>query len=240
MSNQDDIKLEFDLFSRPETDDLKEHLAKGSYQWTNKYTKILAGAFIVVTLLSIGAWYGHYSATKSTTNSAANSLNSLRAAFGGSFGAGGTSSQSGGGGALNGGGFGGIRVSGTITKVNGSEITVKADDPTQLGSLKEGDAARLTDTGVSAVTSRTSNSPTKSNKASATPKPSVSGGSTSNGTGQRRGFFGDPTVQACLKKNGVDLTSGVRPDRTDPKVAAAFQKCIPNFGQGGFRAPATP
>jgi hypothetical protein len=41
-----------------------------------------------------------------------------------------------------------------------------------------------------------------------------------------------------LTKNGVTLTTGTRPDRTDPKVAAALQTCastlgLPAAGGGG-------
>jgi hypothetical protein len=44
-----------------------------------------------------------------------------------------------------------------------------------------------------------------------------------------------------LAKNGVTLAPGTRPDRTDPKVAAALQACLstlgggaPGAGGGGF------
>jgi len=81
MNNNDSAS--FDLFAKPETDDLAEHLAKGSYQWTNKYTKFLGITAIVVALLSAGAWYGHHSATSAANSSLGTSLNSLRSAFGG-------------------------------------------------------------------------------------------------------------------------------------------------------------
>jgi hypothetical protein len=58
----------FDLFAKPEVDHLKEELARGSYQWTNKFTKILLSALIVVSLLSAGAWYGHRSAASVGTS----------------------------------------------------------------------------------------------------------------------------------------------------------------------------
>jgi len=38
-----------------------------------------------------------------------------------------------------------------------------------------------------------------------------------------------------LKKEGINITPGVRPDRNDPKVNAAMQKCfatLQNQGQG--------
>jgi hypothetical protein len=42
-----------------------------------------------------------------------------------------------------------------------------------------------------------------------------------------------------MTKEGVTLTPGTRPDRTDPKVAAALQKCFATLGGGfGGGAPA--
>ena len=238
MSNMENQKPSFDLFGKPDTDDLKEHLEKGSYQWTNKYTKFLAGAVVVVGLLSVGAWYGHHSAT-STSTASLNGLNAFRSQFGNGTGRtnGGTQSAGGfSGGNFGGGGFGGVRVTGTISKVSGDQVTVKLDDPTQAASLKSGDSARVTDTGASSFgqqvapqnsSSNKSSTNNQSSKSSASSKPSIG----SNGGGQRRGFFSDPKVQACLKENGVTLTPGVRPDRNDPKVIAAFTKCLPNFGK---------
>ncbi len=57
----------FDLFATEVEDNLKEELAKGTFQWTNKYTKVLGTLFVIVGLLSVGTWYGHYEAGKSTT-----------------------------------------------------------------------------------------------------------------------------------------------------------------------------
>jgi hypothetical protein len=240
----------FDLFAKPETDDLAEHIAKGSYQWTNRYTRILGIAAIVVTLLSAGAWYGHHSATSAANSSLGTSLNSLRSAFGaggagafaGATGAGtGTSTRG-----AAGGGFGGPRVTGSITKVSNGEVTIKLDDSTQASTLKTGDSARVTDTAgfgapvagggmtpsapsapsvplaPSAKKPKTSKTPTGTPGATQPPVGGSSGG--------RSGFFSDPTIQACLKKAGVVITPGVRPDRTDPKIAAAFAKCLPGFG----------
>ena len=245
INNENEIPA-FDLFAPPAEDNLQEELAKGQYQWTNKYTKFLAGMAIVVTLLSAGAWYGHHSATSSTTSASAASL---RGALGGSGFAGvagfagatgGTRSGAGAtGGIGGGGGFGGTRITGTIASVSGNKVTITLDDPTAASSLKSGDAARVTDTAGfgapaagalpnSATTkSTTPRSGTTSSKSTATQKPAV-GGATGG-----RGFFNDPTIQACLTKEGVSLTPGVRPDRTDPKVAAAFAKCLPGFGSGG-------
>ena len=235
MNNNDSAS--FDLFAKPETDDLAEHLAKGSYQWTNKYTKFLGIAAIVVALLSAGAWYGHHSATSAANSSLGTSLNSLRSAFGGGAGATGAAAAGGfGGGGFGGGGFGGVRVTGTITKVAGSSVTMTLDNPTQSGSLKSGDAARITDMGAGAVpvAPQASVAPKSSSKSATTPKPAVSAAPSGGGRG---GFFSDPAVQACLTKAGVTITPGARPDRTDPKVAAAFAKCLPGFGQGRGGAP---
>ena len=228
MNNKDSAS--FDLFAKPESDDLAEHLAKGSYQWTNKYTKFLGITAIVVALLSAGAWFGHHSATNAANSSLGTSLNSLRTAFGG--GAGVAPGATGGGG----GGFGGVRVTGTITKVAGTSVTMTLDDPTQSGSLKSGDAARITDMGAGAVpvAPQASVAPKSSSKSATTPKPAVSAAPSGGGRG---GFFSDPAVQACLTKAGVTITPGARPDRTDPKVAAAFAKCLPGFGQGRGGAP---
>jgi hypothetical protein len=232
INNKDSAS--FDLFAKPESDDLAEHLAKGSYQWTNKYTKFLGITVIVVALLSAGAWYGHHSATSAANSSLGTSLNSLRSAFGGAAGATGAAAAGGFGGG--GGGFGGVRVTGTITKVAGSSVTMTLDDPTQSGSLKSGDAARITDMGAGAVpvAPQASAAPKSSGKSATTPKPAVSAAPSGGGRG---GFFSDPTIQACLTKAGVTITPGVRPDRTDPKVAAAFAKCLPSFGQGRGAGP---
>ncbi len=233
----------FDLFAKPEIDDLAEHLAKGSYQWTNKYTRVLGIAAIAVTLLSAGAWYGHHSATSTANSSLGTSLNSLGSAFGGAragalAGATGTGTGKPAQGAV-GSGFGGPRITGSITKVSNGEVTIKLDDSTQASTLKTGDSARVTDTaGFGApvagggTTSSVPSAPSaKTPKTSAgttgTTQPPVSG--SSGGPG---GFFSDPTIQACLKKAGVSITPGVTPDRTDPKVAAAFAKCLPGVGVG--------
>ena len=47
----------FDLFGVPEEDNLKEQLAKGTFQWTDKYTRILAIVLVLVGCLSVGAVY---------------------------------------------------------------------------------------------------------------------------------------------------------------------------------------
>jgi hypothetical protein len=227
----------FDLFAKPETDDLAEHLSKGSYQWTNKYTRILGIAAIVVTLLSAGAWYGHHSATSAANSSLGTSINALRSAFGGAGATGaGTGAPSG---RAAGGGFGGPRVTGSITKVSNGEVTIKLDDSTQASTLKTGDSARVTDTagfgapftGGGTISSAPS-APSAKTTMTPTRKPGATQPSVGGSSGGRTGFFSDPTIQACLKKAGVVITPGVRPDRADPKIAAAFAKCLPGFGTG--------
>ncbi len=53
--------------------------------------------------------------------------------------------------------------------------------------------------------------------------------------GGRGGFFSNPAFIKCLADNGVTITPGVRPDRNDPKVAAALQTCFQQLGaSGGF------
>ena len=141
---------DFDLFANPVDNHLAEELAKGTFSWTNKYTKILGVLTVTVALLSVGAWYGHHSATSSSTTN----VSSLRSTFArfassGGFGggSGGGSSFGGGSGGGSGGGFG-VRITGSIAKVSGSTVTITLTDPTQAASLKAGDNARITDTGA--------------------------------------------------------------------------------------------
>lgn len=212
-------------------EDLKEILAKSSHKITSKFTKVLGFVAIGVWLLAVGTWYGHHSASTNTTNGSSANFTSQR------------NSNSGGNGGNNFGGFGGSRVSGTVSKVAGSEITIKLDDPTQSKSFKSGDTARLIGTSNSSGDAQQipNGSETKSSSPKSSAKPSARPSITSsNGNGQRGGLFSDPKVQACLKNEGIDLSSGQRPDRNDPNVIAALQKCIPNFGQGGPRPTATP
>jgi hypothetical protein len=137
----------FDLFATEVEDNLKEELAKGTFQWTNKYTRVLATLFVIVGLLSVGTWYGHYEATKTSSSTGARSFASLRAAFGGA----GTSGLPAG--VPSGfGGFGGTRITGIIKSVKGSTVTITLDDPTQASTLVAGDTARVTDTSGASAT----------------------------------------------------------------------------------------
>ena len=235
----------FDLFATEVEDNLKEELAKGTFQWTNKYTKGLAILFAIVGLLSVGTWYGHYEATKTTTTAGASSFASLRAAFagGGGFGAG-TSTGTGAAAATGGfGGFGGgTRITGTIQSVKGGTVTITLDDPTQASSLVSGDAARVTDTGAAgaagAVTSSSSGT-TASTAPSTTTSGSTTGAAPAPTTTARArgGAFSNPKLTACLKKAGITLTAGARPNFQDPNTATALQACFAQLGitpGGGF------
>lgn len=236
----------FDLFATEVEDNLKEELAKGTFQWSNKYTKVLGIAFVIVGLLSVGTWYGHYETTKSTTTSAASGFASLRAAFGGGAGFGGgaslgtgtgTAAAAGGGiGGFGGFGGGGTRITGTIQSVKGGTVTITLDDPTQASSLVKGDAARVTDTGAAGAAGGTTGGTT-----AIAPAPAASAGAGA-GSGSARaggggGAFSNPALTACLKKAGITLTAGARPNFQDPATAQALQTCFTKLGVtpgGGF------
>jgi hypothetical protein len=144
-TNTPDSTPAFDLFGLPDEDNLKEQLAKGSFQWTNKYTRILAIVLVLMGCLSAGAVYGHYSATKSTSAGGltAGNLSSLRAAFGGGSGASGFGAAGAvGAGGFSAGGFGGGGFSrgtaGTVTKVSGNTVTITLT-ATPTTPIKAGD-----------------------------------------------------------------------------------------------------
>jgi len=221
----------FDLFATEVEDNLKEELAKGTFQWTNKYTKVLGTLFVIVGLLSVGTWYGHYEAGKSATGAGATSFASLRAAFGGGGGTGATAAAGGFGGSGFGGG--GTRITGTIKSVKGSTVTITLDDPTQSSSLTSGDAARITDTGAGAAGGTTPSGTTAGGTTA--PVPGVSAPTGTGGT--RGGAFSDPKLIACLTKAGITIAAGARPDFQDPATAAAMQTCFAQLGitpGGGF------
>jgi len=235
----------FDLFAPPEDDHLQEQLAKGTFQWTNKTTRILGVILLFVATLSAGAWYGHRTASSSGASSAA-AFASLRA---GRLNTNGNSASGAAAlpGALPAGGFPGGGFSrgtpGTVTNVAGKTVTITLDqDPTT--PLKSGDAVSLrpsigggAPTGASSGTivkgtpstkSKKSSTSTKSNSAATTtPAPVPSQGA------RRGGGFNNPELTACLEKEGVSLSPGARPDRTDPKIAEALQKCFAAVGGPG-------
>ena len=139
---------DFDLFANPVDNHLAEELAKGTFSWTNKYTKILGVLTVAVALLSVGAWYGHHSATSSSATGASSLRSTFaRLASSGGFGGGSGGGSGFGGGSGGGSGFG-VRITGSIAKVSGSTVTITLADPTQAASLKAGDNARVTDTGA--------------------------------------------------------------------------------------------
>jgi hypothetical protein len=233
----------FDLFATEVEDNLKEELAKGTFQWTNKYTRVLATLFVIVGLLSVGTWYGHYETKKSSSASGLPSFASLRASFGGGAGFGAAGGTGTGTGAAAGGfgGFGGTRITGTIQSVKGSTVTITLDDPTQASSLVAGDSARVTDTGAAAAgatTSTKSGSSTsgKTLTASSAPVPAASPAA-SNSSTRPRGAFSNPELTACLKKAGITLSATSRPNFQDPATAQAMQTCFTQLGitpGGGF------
>ena len=210
----------FDLFATEVEDNLKEELAKGTFQWTNKYTKGLGVLLIATALVSSGIWYGHYEDSKTKTTSGSSAFASLRAAFasggfggfgGGSGGSTGTTGSSASGGSAGGfGGFGGTRVSATITSIKGSTVTLTLDDPTTASSLTAGDQARLTDSGTVAApggastggapsgastSASTSGSGTTSAKGSTTTS-SASGSAPAAGSGNASGGSGSGSGRA--------------------------------------------
>ncbi|MEI6251065.1 MAG: hypothetical protein WCP54_07905, partial [Actinomycetes bacterium] len=119
---------EFDIFATPAQDNLGEELAKGSYRWVNKYTRVLGALVLFVGGGASGVWYSqHQSANSTSVSSGGASLRNLAngsgvaaaAAFGGGSGrrnrgAGGVAGAAGG---FGGGGFGGGATAGTITKI---------------------------------------------------------------------------------------------------------------------------
>jgi len=185
----------FDLFAKPEVDNLKEELAKGSHQWTNKFTKVLLYALIAVSLFSAGAWYGHRSAIPVSA-----------------IGFSGASTA--------GGGFSGRQPQ-----------QIPTPETTATGKISGGKISKAKPGATTA-----SNSPT-----SPTSKPTIAAGGRGQGQpGGGGGLFNNPELVACLAKEGVVIEAGSRPDRTDPKIAAAMQKCFTAAGVGGPGAPGGP
>ena len=86
-SSKNESQNEFDIFASGQDDRLEEMLNKGSYKWTNKFTRFALILFLIVTSASAGAWYQ----SKQSVSNAANSITSLRNSFrngGGGFGGG--------------------------------------------------------------------------------------------------------------------------------------------------------
>jgi hypothetical protein len=253
---------EFDLFAPPAEDNLQEVLSRGSYKWTNKYTAVLGIALLVVTSGSAGIWYGHRT-TSSGTNFSSNGFN--RSSFGNranssTAAAGSSSNLNSGTGAFDpnavGGGFN-RGASATVSSVDGKKVTLTLEsDPT----VKKGDSVTLrasnarggnggntstsTNAGVSSASGTKAGSSktntTTTTKSGATPAPSIS--SQGRGGGRFGGFTDNPEFVACMKKEGITVSSDTPPDRNDPKTAAALQTCFQTLGgtAGGFGGGAKP
>ena len=155
---------EFDLFAKSEdiVDDLSSELEKATYKWTNKFTTVLMSLLLVAVGASGGVWYAHQT-PPATNGFAIGSATGANANFAGRIG-------------RNGGGAGTFALptapgmggtSGTITKIDGTTITIQsrdgknieikaaADTPVlstsrqDIAALKVGD--RLTATGETAA-----------------------------------------------------------------------------------------
>ena len=247
-TNTPDSTPAFDLFGVPDEDNLKEQLAKGTFQWTNKYTRILAIVLVLVGCLSAGAVYGHYEATKSSSGGlTTGNFASLRSAFASASGASALAGASGASGFASG-GFGGGGFSrgtaGTVAKVSGNTVTItlsatpttpiKVGDNVTVRGAAGGVAAGLTGgTGASASGS-TSGSSAGTSAGAPAGAGTASGAPRAGGAGGR---FSNPAFTACLAKAGVTFTAGTRPDFTDPKVAAAIQSCATSLGLSAPGAP---
>ena len=258
MNNSDP---EFDLFAKDVDDNLQEQLAKGSYKWTNKYTAVLGVLVIITGSVSGGIWYGSKHAGSATSNALAGFASRVRgAAAGGAFtgAAGATATDpaaafAGAAGAqagfAAGGGFGGgARITGKVSKVNGTTVTITLDAAPST-PLATGDAVTVRTAGAGGAAG---SAPAAAGATGAT-KPSTAGtntgaagaptgvgpaGAPGAGGGGRR--FNNPAFLDCLAKNGVTFTAGTPPDRTDPKVAAAMQACISTLGAAAPGAGGAP
>ena len=241
MNNSDQ---EFDLFAKDVDDNLQEQLAKGTYKWTNKYTAVLGVLVIVTASVSGGIWYGNKHAGSSANSALAGFASRVRGA-GGAAAAGGFGAATGATGAAGAGGFGGgARITGTVSKVNGTTVTITLDAPPST-PIAVGDSLSVRATGAGGAAG---GAPAGAGGAAASGGAPVAGGApaTTGAAGAPAGAgpagvpgaggggrFNNPAFIACLAKNGVTLAAGTPPDRTDPKVAAAMQACISTLGAGG-------
>ncbi len=248
MNNSDQ---EFDLFAKDVDDNLQEQLAKGTYKWTNKYTAVLGVLVIVTASVSGGIWYGNKHAGSSANSALAGFASRVRGA-GGAAAAGGFGAATGAAGAAGAAGFagaggfgGGARITGTVSKVNGTTVTITLDAPPST-PIAVGDSLSVRATGAGGAAG---GAPAGAGGAAASGGAPVAGGAPATtgaagapagagpagvpGAGGGGGRFNNPAFIACLAKNGVTLAAGTPPDRTDPKVAAAMQACISTLGAGG-------
>ena len=255
MNNSDP---EFDLFAKDVDDNLQEQLAKGSYKWTNKYTAVLGVLVIITGSVSGGIWYGSKHAGSATSNALAGFASRVRgAAAGGAFtgAAGATATDpaaafAGAAGAQAGlaaggtGGFGGgARITGKVSKVNGTTVTITLDVSPST-PLATGDAVTVRAAGgggaAAAGTTGGTKPSTTGTTTGAAGAPTGAGPAGAPGAGGGGGRFNNPAFVDCLAKNGVTFTAGTPPDRTDPKVAAAMQACISTLGAAAPGAGGAP
>jgi len=181
------------------------------------------------------------------------------AATGAASGAGAAGAGAAGGFAGAAGGFGGgSRITGTVTKVNGTTVTITLDAaPTTPIAAGDSVSVRATSGGANgtaaggAPAGAPSTGGTRGTGTTSATKPSTTGTTTGaagaptgagpagapGAGGGGGGRFNNPAFTDCLAKNGVTLAAGARPDRTDPKVAAAMQACFSTLGAGAPGAP---
>ena len=197
---------EFDLFAKSEdiVDDLSSELEKATYKWTNKFTTVLMSLLLVAVGASGGVWYAHQT-PPATNGFAIGSATGANANFAGRIG-------------RNGGGAGTFALptapgmggtSGTITKIDGTTITIQsrdgknieikaaADTPVlstsrqDIAALKVGD--RLTATGETAA------------DGSITPIALTQGGGMGGGFGGGQGRSG--TSNGALSPQGANSST---------------------------------
>ena len=226
--NDSNYSANSDIFANNQ-EDISASLNKTKIKSTNSLTKILAGVVVIASSLSLGAWYGHSHASAATTNSGSRGFFNGGGNFAGNLDS--TTARANGFGQGGNNGFRGPAITGKVSAIVGSKVTLNLDDPTQSSKFKVGDSTRITDLANlpnSTIDTRTANGNTLNNgQSNQSPN--------SSGSGNGQGFFNNPALQACLKKEGINITPGVRPDRNDPKVNAALQKCfatLQNQGQG--------
>ena len=107
---------DFDIFATPAQDNLGEELAKGSYRWVNKYTRVLGALVLFVGGGASGVWYSQHQSSTSTSVSGGgatlrNLANGSGVAAAAAFGGGSSRRNRGAGGVAGAaGGFGGLFV----------------------------------------------------------------------------------------------------------------------------------
>ena len=133
-SSKNESQNDFDIFASSQDDRLEEMLNKGSYKWTNKFTRFALILFLIVSSASVGAWYQSKQAQTATANNFSSLRNSFRnggGGFGGGsggFGGGNSTGSFGNGASQNSTGLGaGITISSTAgSDVAGTVISIDA------------------------------------------------------------------------------------------------------------------